>query len=776
MAYSVEDALKQAITFQGTGQRQDAVRLYRAILQAQPANAEANYHMGLLSVQAGQAGDGLRHLKAALAADASKGEYWLAYIDALIQIGDTGTARHLLQQGRQRGLQGGAVDALNARLDQSSSALPNISAELARAMQHRECGRYNEAATILQEWIARNPSDAAALAVLAQVLSLDKQDGPAWTALTTALALDPALPIVQRSHARLLLKQQRLPEALHAAQAAYQGDTGNAENQLILAMALGANNQHEQVALLLEAALQSQPDYAEAYANRALFKFRNNDPAGALADAEKALAIKPHLVQLLGFVGSLRYQFKDLHGAIAAYEQAYAHDHAIGHLVNAGDIRRQLGQLDAAISILEKATTAEPANAGAWVNLGAAYQEAQRIPEAKFAYTKALALAPDQAAVASNLGAIAVEAKDWEEAVRCFDRALRQEPSNCAFLINRAVASIELGRHVEAEQATRQAIASGPALAADSMLSLGYALFYLDDLDQAVIEYQRALASNPSHTGLKAAVFLSALCYLNDDIEQCQKYLLMSEAVMQKPDAKFKFNKDYRRYIVTLLNWWQASQRKKSTSDLETIFVVGESHSLAAHRTVVHHNGTDKCLKAEWIDGCKQWHLGNGKSNKYKHRFNAIFARLPLQSTILLTIGEIDCRSDEGMIVAAEKASGNSLEQIALATARGYITYVASKAQQYGHRLIIGGVPAPNLPVDQISIELATRHTQLIRLFNTLLKAEAFEAGMDFLDMYSLTDRGDGVASGTWHLDPIHLLPSATVEAFSNHYLPAKII
>jgi hypothetical protein len=42
-------------------------------------------------------------------------------------------------------------------------------------------------------------------------------------------------------------------------------------------------------------------------------------------------------------------------------------------------------------------------------------------------------------------------------------------------------------------------------------------------------------------------------------------------------------------------------------------------------------------------------------------------------------------------------------------------------------------------------------------------------AGLDFLDVYALTDRGDGIANGEWHIDYYHLQPHAMVQAFDRH-------
>jgi len=199
--------------------------------------------------------------------------------------------------------------------------------------------------------------------------------------------------------------------------------------------------------------------------------------------------------------------------------------------------------------------------------------------------------------------------------------------------------------------------------------------------------------------------------------------------------------------------------------------VIGESHSLSSHRVVVRYKEQEMRCAAEWITGCKQWHLGNGQANKYKHKFEAVMARLPRESTILLSIGEIDCRHDEGIIKAWKKYPDKTLDEVAQSTAASYLNYVAAIGRRHGHSLIVGGVPASNLPPDTLTASAAGQLVNLIRIFNATLKSLSLAAGMDFLDVYALTDRGDGVASGEWHIDNIHLLPGAMAEAFDRHCL-----
>jgi predicted Zn-dependent protease len=103
---SLAQALQLAVNHQQSGQLEEAETLYRGILQAQPDHPEANHRLGVLAVQMKQATAGLPHFAAALEARPEQQQYWLSYIDALIQADETETAQQLLALGRQHGLQG----------------------------------------------------------------------------------------------------------------------------------------------------------------------------------------------------------------------------------------------------------------------------------------------------------------------------------------------------------------------------------------------------------------------------------------------------------------------------------------------------------------------------------------------------------------------------------------------------------------------------------------------------------------------------------------------
>src|SRR5262249_19522869 len=127
---------------------------------------------------------------------------------------------------------------------------------------------------------------------------------------------------------------------------------------------------------------------------------------------------------------------------------------------------------------------------------------------------------------------------------------------------------------------------------------------------------------------------------------------------------------------------------------LPILYVVGESHSLSAQGIAVRYREQEMRCEARWIPGCKQWHLGNEHSNRYKSKCERLIRELPARSTIFLAIGEIDCRHDEGVVQVAQKSPDKSLDEIIEGTVAGYMRYVDEIAARSDHRWIVQGVPA----------------------------------------------------------------------------------
>ena len=142
---------------------------------------------------------------------------------------------------------------------------------------------------------------------------------------------------------------------------------------------------------------------------------------------------------------------------------------------------------------------------------------------------------------------------------------------------------------------------------------------------------------------------------------------------------------------------------------------------------------------------------------------------IPKNSHILLTIGEIDCRINDGILKHKKKKSLNYVKPLIHSTIENYINYVCKINSVYKHNIIIQGVPCPNIREDDISKEERSELIKLIRSFNSLLKTKAKENKFGFLDVGKLTDRGDGYSNKIWHIDEIHLSPEGMLKSWNNY-------
>ena len=418
-----------------------------------------------------------------------------------------------------------AAEPLHSSAMCSASSHQPIDLDLAIA--HREAGQYKQSVLVTQRWLDQHPDDAEAHALLAQVLSFDNQEKPAWAALQKALSLNPNLPVVLRNHARLLLKQNNIGEALQTALRAYRSDTTNPENQLVLATALSRTKQAEQALALVEGTLHSHPHYAEALAVRALLKLGRNDLAGALADAERSVSIKPHLGQMWGVVGMLHQRLGDQSGAVKALTKAAEYEpNNAAHWLSLGDLKRRAGAIDEAISLLEKATILAPTLTAAWVNLGAALLTSRRIPEAKVAYAKALEISPEDVDVFCNLSVVARLEGNLEDALRLINKALELSPDLPEANCNLGNTLRDLGRLGEAEVSYRRALLNRPHFA-EALCNLGSTLRDLGQLEEAEENCRRAIAIKPDFSEALAAlgVVLCDLSKLSEGAANIQRAL-----------------------------------------------------------------------------------------------------------------------------------------------------------------------------------------------------------------------------------------------------------
>lgn len=528
---------------------------------------------------------------------------------------------------------------------------------------------------------------------------------------------------------------------------------------------------HQLAADLIAQAIAINPKVAEPYFNRGNALASLNRLDEAIASYDKAIDINRRYVDAHCNRGIALQRLGRLEAAIASYDKAIRFK--TGHVQaqqNRAIALQELGRYEEALAGYRRVSAFMPDNAAAHYNSGVALHHLERYDEALVSYDRALALDANYAEAYANRGVALHELARSDEALASYDRAIGIIPEYSEAYFNRANTLTDIGQLESAIAGYRQAIEANPAFA-EAGLSLGHALYSLDDVTGAMAAYRNVFDADPADFGRDAGVHLAVQNYLDGKRDLSRAMLDASCDSLNNPDPKRSNVSAYWRYLDRLLLWWRSNEASGQAPAAQTLCVVGESHTLSAHGMQVSVNGKPMLCAAELIYGAKQWHLGRGEPNKYKRKFEAVMARLPRGSNVMLVFGEIDCRHDEGIIKAWQKTPDRPLNEIVQATIDPYVHYVRALAARFGHRPILCGVPATNIGPDALAAVDAERFVEMLRLFNATLKQHALAANMGFLDVFALTDRGDGIAAGDWHIETHHLLPSALPEAFGRYYI-----
>ncbi|MDB9926880.1 tetratricopeptide repeat protein [Hyphomicrobiales bacterium] len=436
---------------------------------------------------------------------------------------------------------------------------------------------------------------------------------------------------------------------------------------------------------------------------------------------------------------------------------------------NLGITLQELGRLDEAEASYKQAIALKPDFAEVHYNLGNTLKELGRLEEALASYTQAIALKPDFAEAHSNLGVTLKELGRLEEALASYTQAIALKTDYAEAHSNLGITLQEFGRLEEAEVSYNQAIALKPDFA-EAILNLSIIQSYMNDLEAEIVSLQNVLRIDSDDYGLRAGVSLAICNFLEGDFAESKKHLLAATKIQEKKSSESQPERVYWTYLSNILKWHKNKYLgvKKGKND-KNLYVVGESHSLSSHHLCIQKSGVNFFCSTKLIKGCKQWHLGNSFRNQYKHQFETIFFALPKHSYVLVAIGEIDCRLDTGIIAHKKKFPEKQIKEIISNTIENYLNYIVNNNSDYQHNVTIQGVPCPNLDVRNHSEKDIRQLGEVIKIFNYELEMQSKEKGFGFLDTHQLTNKGDGMSNGCWHIDDYHLSPEGMQEAWRRY-------
>ena len=361
MKITINQRLEAGIAAHEAGDLREAERLYRSILQSQPAHPEATHNLGVLAISINDLKAALPLFKTALEGNSKNEQFWLSYIEALIMDEQFDNARQILKQAREQKLSGDSLDSLEEQLSPRAqnpdAAQVHPPKELLDSLLlHYQSGRLSEAEKLAVEITQDFPTHQLSWKVLGAVLGATGRKSEAIDANKTAVELAPQDPEAHSNLGVMLEEAGRLDEAEVSYKKAIEVKSDYADAHYNFGMMLQELGRLDEAEASYKQAIVSKPDYADAHYN----------------------------------LGIILKELGRLEESGASYTQAivYKPDYAEAHN-NLGSTLKELGRLDEAEVSYNKAITSKPDYAQAHYNLGNTLEELDKMEDSVSSFQKA---------------------------------------------------------------------------------------------------------------------------------------------------------------------------------------------------------------------------------------------------------------------------------------------------------------------------------------------------------------------------------------------------
>jgi len=342
MKLTVDQALQKGVSAHGAGDLQEAERLYRFILQSQPAHPDANHNLGVLAVSVNKPEAALPFFKIALEKNPNIEQFWLSYADALMKENRVPEAEKALAEGKKNCPKSENFTVLEQQLQSWSNNKSPPQSQLNNLLEKYQNARYDDAET-----------------------------------MATSITLEfPGHQFGWKMLGVLLARTGRKSEALSAYQKAVQLAPQDAEAQNNLGTALEGFGRFEEAKASYRQSIALKPDYVEAHNNLG----NTLKELGRLEEAEasyrQAISLKSDYAEGHNNLGNTLQELSRFEEAEACYRRSIElkADYAEAHN-NLGNTLQVLGRLEESEACYRQAMAFKFDFAEAHNNLGSTLQE-----------------------------------------------------------------------------------------------------------------------------------------------------------------------------------------------------------------------------------------------------------------------------------------------------------------------------------------------------------------------------------------------------------------
>jgi tetratricopeptide (TPR) repeat protein len=178
-----------------------------------------------------------------------------------------------------------------------------------------------------------------------------------------------------------------------------------------------------------EKAVESDSNYAEAWAQTGFCKEKLGRHSEAIDASKKAVALRPSAESYFN-LGLANYYLKQYREAVDNYRQSIRLDpyNAADAHYAVGLVYRDWGRADDEIQAYKQAIRLRPDFTSAYERLGARYLKSKKYVEAIELYKQLAALKPGDSSAPNSMGEAYLELSRFPEAVEAFRQAIRLKP------------------------------------------------------------------------------------------------------------------------------------------------------------------------------------------------------------------------------------------------------------------------------------------------------------------------------------------------------------
>ena len=211
MELTVDQALQQAVAAHKEGKLQEAERFYRAILQAQPNDPDANHNLGVLAVAVCFRCCSV--FQVGFETNPQIEQFWLSYIDALMKVERLDEAKRVLVEGERSGVSLDKLDAIKQRLKGGSSGAEPAYSQLNNLLEQYQTGKLEEAEELAKIFTQQFPKHPFGWKVLGAVYQQTGRLGESLAAKQKSVGLSPQDAEAHNNLGNTLQELGRLDEA-----------------------------------------------------------------------------------------------------------------------------------------------------------------------------------------------------------------------------------------------------------------------------------------------------------------------------------------------------------------------------------------------------------------------------------------------------------------------------------------------------------------------------------------------------------------------------------